>query len=191
MTAPFIILSLPRSRSAWLASFLSYGGLRCGHDIAVDCASIADFRAALAVLAGTCETGAAFAWRLLREEYPAAKMVVVRRPVAGVMASFAKLLPAEALPALDHEMWMRACYLGELSEQPGVMFIEHRALVYEDVCARLFEHCLGIPHDHDWWLRASKINIQIDWPRRLQRLAQNAEQIAALKAEVAERLRAA
>lgn len=28
----FVVFSMPRSRSAWLARFLSYGDWHCGHD---------------------------------------------------------------------------------------------------------------------------------------------------------------
>ena len=190
---PFIVLSLPRSRSAWMSAFLSYGGLRCGHDIAVECASIADFKAALDDLRGTCETGAAIAWRLLRQEYPQAKLVVVQRPVGEVMDSFARmrLFPSDTLADLTNEMLRRALFLNELSRQPNVLFLPFRAIDEEAGCAMLFEHCLGIPHDHEWWLCLRDLNIQIDFPARLKRLARNAAHLARLKAEVVERLRVA
>ena len=65
MTAPFIVFSLPRSRSAWVARFLSYGEKRCGHDVATECGSLAELTGRLhGEYAGTAETGAVVAGAL-------------------------------------------------------------------------------------------------------------------------------
>src|SRR6185503_11458650 len=80
-SAPFVLFSLPRSRSAWLSVLLSRPGALVGHDIGIGCAQPEDFAQRLrSDLAGTCETGAAFAWRLIRWLVPDARFAVVRRP---------------------------------------------------------------------------------------------------------------
>ena len=65
---PFIVLSLPRSRSAWISAFLSYGGRKCGHDLAPTCGTMAEFVAMFGGggYAGTAETGAVVGWKAIR-----------------------------------------------------------------------------------------------------------------------------
>src|ERR1700691_5659915 len=89
--APFIVFSLPRSRSPWIARFLSYGGRPCGHDLATECASLDEFATLLrGPYVGTVETGAVVGWRALRRRLPEARMAVIRRPVPEVYASLAR-----------------------------------------------------------------------------------------------------
>ncbi len=68
----FIVLSLPRSRSTWLSLFLSHEA-QIGHDIGADCSSVAEFMSSIG--AGTCETGAAFAWPLIKRLSPDIKVI--------------------------------------------------------------------------------------------------------------------
>ena len=46
---PFVVFALPRSRSAWLARFLTWGDWMCGHDELRHCRSLDDVRAWLAM----------------------------------------------------------------------------------------------------------------------------------------------
>jgi hypothetical protein len=45
---------------------------------------------------------------------------------------------------------------------PGVLSVAYAGLNDEAVCARVFEHCLAMPHDHAWWAAVSAVNIQIN-----------------------------
>ena len=45
---PFVVLSLPRSRSYWLSRYLSYGGWHCGHEEIRHARTLSDVRAWLA-----------------------------------------------------------------------------------------------------------------------------------------------
>jgi hypothetical protein len=60
-----------------------------GHDIGIECDTPQDFLRALSpgMLAGTCETGAGFAWPLFQREMADARYVVIRRPLGDVNAS--------------------------------------------------------------------------------------------------------
>ena len=103
--APFIVVSLPRSRSAWMAHFLAFGGrYAVGHDTLVECNSIAQFISGFRLMAGTCETGAVLGWRIIRQVMPEVKLVTVRRPVHEVAASFARF----GIPVDEKELEARA-----------------------------------------------------------------------------------
>jgi len=38
-----------------------------------------------------------------------------------------------------------------VARMPGALSVNYHDLVNEETCAQLFEHCLGIPHDPQWW----------------------------------------
>jgi len=181
---PFVVLSLPRSRSAWVASFLSYGGRKCGHDLAPTCASMAEFAALLGGdYAGTAETGAVVGWRAILKLLPSANVAVIRRPVAEVYASLGKFgLDGQAL--MD-ELRERDAMLGEVARQPGVRSFTFSGLRDPRGCQELFEHCLDLPFDWEWWESLAYRNIQIDVPARLKYITENRSRIEALKRDAA------
>jgi hypothetical protein len=175
---PFVVLGLPRSRTAWLSRFLAYGGRTVGHDLAVECGGLDDFLARLAGRAGTVETGMAQAWPLLLER--GLRLVVVRRSVADVEASLRRWGVNGVTPELE----ARAAALDDLSGLVGVTTIMYPALADASVCAGLFQDLLGLPFDPGWWSALDGVNIQVDLPAQLERVRANAAAIALFKAEV-------
>lgn len=164
MTAPFAIFALPRSRTAWLSRFLSYGDYRCGHEELRHCRSLDDVKAWFRQpCIGSAETAAAPFWRMLKKIAPDAKVLVVRRPVGEVVDSLMKLGIAfdrtklvETMSALDRK-------LDQIEMRvPNVLSVTFDGLAREEVCARVFEHCLPHAHDHDHWARWASINVQCD-----------------------------
>lgn len=180
--APFFVLSLPRSRSAWMSHYLSYDGARVGHDTLVECDNVAQFLSQFSEsgLAGSCETGAMVGWRLLKQKLPEARICVVLRDVADVAVSLAK----QGLLVDTRELEARAAMLEMLAEQPGVLVLEYDELSLPEVAGALFEFCLERPFDFGWWERMENINIQLDFGARVDRLRSRAPALAALKAEV-------
>lgn len=83
---PFFIAGLPRSRTAWLANFLSYGPSLCFHEpLACGLAdSIAGYTALLegtgTPYAGISCTGNAMFFEALNDLFPDARWVAVQRP---------------------------------------------------------------------------------------------------------------
>ena len=158
---PFVVFALPRSRSAWLARFLTYGDWLCGHDELRHCRSLEDVSAWLSQpCVGGCETTAAPFWRLLR---PDVRVVTVRRPVPDIITS----LRATGLAFEDAVMTRLIERLERKLDQiearrPGVLSVSYDDLASEAGCARVFEHCLQAPHDHAWWAAVSPLNIQIN-----------------------------
>jgi hypothetical protein len=157
---PFVILALPRCRTAWLARFLAYGGWQCGHDELRHCRSLDDVRSWLAQpFTGTVETAAAPFWRLIPEGVTAA---IIRRPLDEVMASlwrgglqFDPVTMAKHLGAIDAKLQQFA------HRRPGVLCTTFAELGTEEGCARLFEHCLPYRHDSGWWQAMAPINMQV------------------------------
>lgn len=171
----FIVFSLPRSRSTWLSLFLSYAGRQVGHDVGIDCETPAEFLEAVGD--GSCETGAAFAWRLIRRERPDMKFAVVRRSPWEVASSLSRLGVGDQTA----EMAERGRSLSEISALPGVLTLDYHDLAKRDGCAALFEHCLGVPFDVAWWRRWEGLNVQVDIEQMKDKLRRNYDAIQNLK----------
>lgn len=179
MQRPFVIFALPRSRTAWLANFLSQGGGPVGHDTAIEANSFNDLLDRLHGMEGTVETGAMLGYRLLRHALPASKVVTVRRPAADVIASLA----AQGITGVDAEIHARDRLLDEI-EACGVTRVDFDSLKDPKICGALFESLTGRRFDFHQWTHLDINNVQIDMPGRLANLCSRAETIQALKSDV-------
>ena len=91
---PFFITGLPRSRTAWLANYFSYGLSVCWHDL-LHRMSLRD------IMAGLAKTGATYGgysdpalllhWREVVKLYPEAKWILIDRPTAEVAKSWKQI----------------------------------------------------------------------------------------------------
>ena len=165
MNDPFIIFSLPRSRSTWLARFLSYGPWKCGHDELRHMRTLDDVKTWFTQpFIGTSETAGAPWWRLLPRYAPAARVVVVRRPVGDVVDSLMRLNGVSFdREILTRNMTWHDHKLGQIAKRvPGAISVDYADLEREKVCANVFEHCTDLPHDPSWWAFLSPMNLQTD-----------------------------
>jgi len=161
---PFVVFSLPRSRSHWLSFFLTYGDWQCGHDEMRRCRSLDDVKSWLAQpYTGTAETGGAPFWRLLLHYRPDARIVTIRRPVDEVLRSLTAtgvVFDASIGPLMER----LDRKLDQIEHRvPGVRSFAYDELKTEAACAALFEHCLPYRHDHARWERLDQLNLQINF----------------------------
>ena len=185
--SPFIIYALPRSRTAWLSAFLTYGTRRCGHDIVIDLPELKKLRAFFTIPnVGTVETGMVMGWKLINKFVPNIKTVVIRRPLEDIKASLKKF----GLES-DAELEQRNKLLDEVAAQPGVMSFDFHDLNTEEACKSIFEYCLELPFDRKWWKLMRNKNIQIDLKAQMEKIQENKEAIEALKLQAMKLLEAA
>lgn len=163
----FVIFALPRSRTAWLSRFLTYGEWFCGHEELRHVRALDDVRAWFSQgTVGTAETAGAPWWRLLEQYAPYARVVVVRRPVDDVVDSLAKI------PGLSFDRTWLEKAMGRLDRKldqvearlPGVLSVRYGDLEAEDTCAAVFQHCLPYAHDAAHWHQLAPVNIQCNMP---------------------------
>lgn len=179
--SPFVILALPRSRTAWLSAFLSYRDWQCGHDELRHCRSLEDVSCWLGQpCTGTVETLAAPFWRLLPRLRPDVRIVVVRRPVAEVVASLMRLGIGFDEQMLRAQMGRLDRKLDQIERRLPVYSVAYDDLSSEATCAALFEHCLPYPHDHDWWAHCAARNVQINMPLLIRYMHAHREQMGKL-----------
>ena len=167
---PFVVFALPRCRTRWLASFLSYRHFFCGHEEIRHCRSLDDVRSWFAQpWTGTCETSAAPFWRLVQRLAPNCRIVTVHRPVGVVAASLRR-----AGLVFDDAVMLRALERQEAklrqieARLPDVLSVRFEDLVDEACCREVFEHCLQMPHDPEWWGQLDGMNLQVSVPHMLR-----------------------
>jgi len=164
---PFIVFSLPRSRSAWLSRFLTYGDWSCGHEEIRYFRTLDDVKAWFdQPFTGSAETGAAPWWRYVSKYAPDAAIVVVRRPVEEVFDSMMRIPGVKFDPAQLMLLLCRLnCKLDQIvARMHNVLEVDFADLADETTCAKVFEHCLPYAHDHDHWSALAEQNIQINMP---------------------------
>lgn len=87
----FFIAGLPRSRTAWCASYLSYGSTAAFHDMFLTLRSLRDIQLAFertgASLVGNCDAANAPMWRVLDFAFPDARWIVIERDPKEVQSS--------------------------------------------------------------------------------------------------------
>ena len=171
---PFVVFSLPRSRSAWLSRFLTYGEWMCGHEELRHMRSLDDVQAWFSQPnIGTAETAGAPWWRLLDRFAPDARVLVVRRPRDEVAESLINIPGTQFdRTALDSILLKLDRSLDQIEARlPNVLSASFDSLNEEDTCAAVFEHCLQQPHDLDHYARLAPVNIQINMPAIMRHYA--------------------
>lgn len=158
----FIVLGLPRSRTAWLARFLTYKGHICGHEELRHCRSLDDVKTWLSMPdTGSAETSAAPFWRTLLRFSPDVQIVIVRRPVSEVVESLSAFGfdPAVMEPAMKR---LDAKLDQIVARAENVLSVNFDDLNEEATCKAVFEHCLPYPFDRNHWQKLAGQNVQCD-----------------------------
>lgn len=174
----FLILALPRSRTAWMAHYLNYPLARplqpVGHEILTECRTVDDFfdnyRRGMW---GTVETGAASLWRIVRREMPECRIILVRRPLIECYHSLARqgVMPDMSLLAeLNH-------YLDLAAADPAIISLPYELLSDPAIGRWLFEYCLELEWDVEWWQKMVATKIQVDMPYWVERMEEKREQM--------------
>lgn len=151
---PFIIYSLPRSRTVWLSKLLTYGDWECFHDPLAH--SQPEGIACLLRMAnkGIIDTGLVQHWRQMKGAIPDAKIICIHRDPLEVRSSLVKL-------GLNFPFTSLYQALQEVSKEPDTFNVDYQILECPEFCKKLMQHCLG-ECDNDWVYGKMKANIQLN-----------------------------
>lgn len=169
---PFIVYALPRSRTAWLSTYLTYGGWTCYHEQAMFLRSVDDIRRFFRGKTGAADTAASYGWQIIHHHVPEIRAAVVRRPIGEVMDAYAALEDA-GVARWDRKR-LRAVLehgdraLDQVARVPGVLSIAFDELDTERGCAAIWRHCLPFEFDRAWWEEWKDRNVQSDVRATLQ-----------------------
>ena len=182
---PFIVYALPRSRTAWLSAFLTYGDWTCDHEQAIFMRSIEDVKTFFdRPHHGTVETAAAQGWHILHHHIPELKALVIRRPVEEVVDS---MLHAEVGPYKYDEDKLRKAMtygnrmLGQVANALDLPVVDYADLESESTCRGIFEYCLNTEFDRNHFQRLHGQHIEADIPAYIRYYHENQVEISKFK----------
>lgn len=171
----FFILSLPRSRTAWLANFLTYEDSFCFHEALSTAGSIRGLRRMFErtgkEIVGNSDCANILLLPRLMEEFPDAKYVIIDRYAGDVAES----LESVGLP-YDENVQMSKRLLDEAIQNLDCLIIDYDYLD-EDACRELWNYCIGTEFDRKRWEMLDGMNITIDMEKMFDRIQSNREQI--------------
>ena len=167
----YVILALPRSRTAWLSKFLTYGEWSCGHEELRHLRSLDDVKSWFTQdCTGTAETAASPWWRLL----PKTKIVLIRRPVGEVVESLMALGIAFDRTKLEEAFAYHDRKLDQIAARMPCLSVDYAALETAETCAKVFEYCLPYAFDEAHWKRLAGENVQCDMRGLMRYMAAHA-----------------
>jgi hypothetical protein len=183
----FVIHALGRSRTAWLADFLTYRYWTCLHEQAIYLRQPSDIKSFLTrPRMGYAETAASFGWPLLLHANPRLTQVVINRD--PLEAGAAMVASYERVGIDCNKKKMQAIFergarvLKKISALPGTLTLSYEELETEEGCRRVFEHCLPYTWDQAWWLHMKDVHVEVDLVRMVCYYWAHQEEIEAFKA---------
>lgn len=172
----FMVVGLPRSRTAWLAKFLTYRKQVCVHEPSLHWADMADLGLWLAKKEGASDsmlTWLAHDAKRLRVDLP---IIVIRRNRSEVLESIKKLdyKTADYLPWYLKRLDER---LDRIEDELQCFATSFQSLHSPTVCGRIFRMCLGEKMPAGWWERWRDENVQANITETLKLIKENEEGI--------------
>jgi len=164
----FMILANPRSRTKWIADYLSSYGARVGHDEALGCSSVEEYVSKVYCLDGVVETSTALGYKLWLNEFPRAKMIVIYRPIIEVADSLSR---AGLVPDWTF-LYLQKLMLDRLIIDYSVPFFTYAGLNRVEQRKGL---CMQTVREFDKWKDESwkDTKIEIDIAARVEFLKKN------------------
>lgn len=163
---PFLVMALPRSRTAWLSKFLTYGPWVCGHDQIRYFRTLEDIKSWLKQpFIGSAETLSPLYWRLINTYMADGRVLIVRRPVTEIVESVLKqgIIGVEP-PKLLANLRRMDDKLNQAEQRlANCISINFDELNDPAIAQIAFEHCLGLPFNYKWWEHWNQLNVQVNF----------------------------
>ena len=168
---PFFILGLPRSRTAWLANWLTTDRSLCLHDGTRGARTLGEFYDRLRPTPARPwmgSSGGDLAWiaEPLAKQFPGARWTVIEREADECVRSTLRAFPLALTPGQVEVMLSQLAFqLTRIEELTGEepLRVSFGRLDDEDVARRLWGHCLpGVSFDAARWRLLKTLNVQLD-----------------------------
>lgn len=163
--SPFLVMALPRSRTAWLSKFLTFRPWVCGHEQIRYFRTLEDAKTwFMQPYIGSSETLAGPFWRLLPRFAPNCRVLIVRRPIRDVVESTMKfnLLGVDRNRLTESMKRLNAKLDQVESRYHNCLSVNFDELGDIEVARLIFEYCLGMQMPDQWFNMLNPVNIQID-----------------------------
>ncbi len=148
----YFILGLPRSRTAWLANFMTYGDNFCYHEGINGCHTIEDYQAKLGRNKGDSSTGAMLLD--LDKYFPGAKKVIIDSGLSKAVEF------SEELTGNPNEDWM--IHVQSRLNQFDGLRVDFNDI--DDNLKTIWEYLADTEYDEERGNMLSRFNIQVHDP---------------------------
>jgi hypothetical protein len=162
---PFFLTGMPRSRTAWMANWLTTDTTICYHDPKPG-SKLADYFAQ--------NPNKRVGWSgpevcTVFEEHKDAPWVIVARETSEALPAFASIATQHGLTLQQiNDFWFeRLTLLGTMAEQPNVIWVNFHDLNLIETARRLWGHLLPeLLFDAERWAMLNDLHITQDIPGR-------------------------
>jgi Sulfotransferase domain len=169
----FFVMSLPRSRTAWLANFLTYEDSYCFHEGLLQVPSPLHFRELFSStgksVVGNSDCGNVFFINEILDTFPDAKFVVVDRPPEEVVDSLQAMGPQFAD---EGAVWHAYELLQKFKREHDALVVNYDALSYTTY-RMIWDHCVGSIFDHQRTVMLDGLDIQIIIDKKLRQIRES------------------
>lgn len=173
MSAPFLIIGLPRSRTAWLSNFLTHGSIFCHHELVgrdgLD-SLWTEFQYLEAEFIGNSDTLQVMYLDEIMGNHPECKIVVVKRHPADVCLSMSALGFRSTYLAVTRLL----PHVHAAALLPGALSVNFEDLSKESTMRSIQDHVApGEPFDSARHSALQRLNVQLtkDEIMNIKRLA--------------------
>ena len=157
----FLITGLPRSRTSWLAAWLTGAHSLCLHDGLAECDSVAELGQTLRGERrshGDSDSGLMAVYEEAKRLWPAARWLLVDREFDEAMASLARFAEGAGVDLVVDQR-LRTVLRGQfefvraaMEVDPMAMIVKYSALNDPEVARSIWRHLLPlVPFDRDRW----------------------------------------
>jgi hypothetical protein len=146
---PFFVTGLPRSRSAWLAAWLTTDRSFCYHDRKFLPGMVGGPR-----LAGFSGPELVDQFASIQQQYPCAPWIVVLRKAEDAFQAFVRVAKGKVAPTFDLDAFWekRRQRLADMCEKPQVQAVRFDDMDREEVARFIWNTCLpNIEFDRPRW----------------------------------------
>lgn len=165
---PFLILSLPRSRTAWLSSFLTVGNVFCHHDISGSVKDVETMAGKIwnspGQFVGNSDSGNVLVFNRLSQLLNRPALVMVLRPIEECVRSFARVsgLDEAAVREGLKTMENRLECVARVTKLP-LLAVNYEDLDSLDTIVRIWAHVApGLPFPVAHYEKMSKLHVEVD-----------------------------
>jgi hypothetical protein len=182
---PFFILGTPRSRTAWLAEFLSTTDRRVDHEPSQHFSCMQDLWDYLARPGcAASDSLMTLRWKHITAMVPDARFVVVRRPIPEVVASFTGI--GVRHHGLERMLRRIEAETDQMATEVPVLRVPFSALALRSAADDVYRHCRGVPMPAGHWERWGRRNVQADLKSVLAATRTNASGLSRVFPELME-----
>ena len=171
---PFVVIGTPRSRTAWLAEFLTTPARRCEHEPSLRWSGPADLDRWLANDgAAAVDSMMSLVAPAMRQRRPDLFVVAVIRPTEEVVESFRRAGRAG-------QPWVVDLLAAKARAAKPDILVPYDDLKFDWICEEIFEQCTGEPCDLDRWAALAARNIQSDVTATLRAVLADESRLASI-----------